>query len=98
MADAPAAFAEGKATEAVSKLNPDQVTADLNAAADYGMKLPASSGKLFVVGFLLGRRAIFPIRHQSLRSRRRIRFLRLAAGKSGHGANQSAGLRLLCRQ
>src|SRR5271155_2398466 len=29
-------FAEG-VTEAVSKLNPDQVTADLNPAADYGL-------------------------------------------------------------
>jgi carboxymethylenebutenolidase len=47
-------FAEGKATEAVSHLNPDQVTADLNAAADFGLKLPASSGKLFVVGFCWG--------------------------------------------
>jgi len=36
-------FPEG-VTEAVSKLNPDQVTADLNAAADYGLKLPASDG------------------------------------------------------
>jgi carboxymethylenebutenolidase len=41
-------------TEAISKLNPDQVTADLNAAADYGLKLPASSGKLYVVGFCWG--------------------------------------------
>jgi carboxymethylenebutenolidase len=47
-------FAEGKANEAVSHLNPDQVTADLNAAADYGMKLPASNGKLFVGGFCWG--------------------------------------------
>src|SRR5438552_5483821 len=44
-------FAEGKTMEAVSHLNPDQVTADLNAAADYGLKLPASNGKLFVGGF-----------------------------------------------
>jgi carboxymethylenebutenolidase len=47
-------FAEGKTMEAVSHLNPDQVTADLNAAADYGLKLPASSGKLFVAGFCWG--------------------------------------------
>jgi len=47
-------FAEGKTMEAVSHLSPDQVTADLNAAADYGLKLPASSGKLFVVGFCWG--------------------------------------------
>ena len=47
-------FAEGKTMEAVSHLNPDQVTADLNAAADYGLKLPASSAKLFVGGFCWG--------------------------------------------
>ena len=47
-------FPQGKATEAVSHLNPDQVTADLNAAADYGRKLPASNGKLFVAGFCWG--------------------------------------------
>src|SRR5438067_1252407 len=47
-------FAEGKTMEAVSHLNPDQVTADLNAAADYALKLPASSGKLFVAGFCWG--------------------------------------------
>jgi carboxymethylenebutenolidase len=47
-------FLQGKTTEAVSKLNPDQVTADLNAAADYGNRLPASNGKLFVGGFCWG--------------------------------------------
>ncbi len=41
-------------TEAVSKLNDDQVTADLNAAADYGLKLPAANGKLYVAGFCWG--------------------------------------------
>src|SRR5262245_16809316 len=35
-------FASGGVMEAVSKLPPDQVTADLNAAADYGLKLPAA--------------------------------------------------------
>jgi carboxymethylenebutenolidase len=48
------AFPEGKTMEAVSHLNPDQVTADLNAAADYGLKLPAANGKLFVAGFCWG--------------------------------------------
>jgi carboxymethylenebutenolidase len=47
-------FPGDKVTEAVSHLNPDQVTADLNAAADYGLKLPASNGKLYVVGFCWG--------------------------------------------
>src|SRR6202453_1396451 len=41
-------------TEAISKLNPDQITADLTAAADYGLKLPASNGKIYVVGFCWG--------------------------------------------
>src|ERR1041384_2790703 len=39
---------------AVGKLPPDQVTADLNAAADYAKKLPASNGKLVVGGFCWG--------------------------------------------
>ena len=47
-------FEQGKTNEAVGKLNPDQVTADLNAVANYGMKLPASNGKLFVAGFCWG--------------------------------------------
>jgi carboxymethylenebutenolidase len=47
-------FQAGAVTEAVSKLPPDQVTADLNAAADYALKLPAANGKLFVSGFCWG--------------------------------------------
>jgi len=47
-------FASDKVMEAIGHLNPDQITADLNAAADYGLKLPASSGKLFVGGFCWG--------------------------------------------
>ena len=48
------AFEQDKVTEAVSHLSPDQVTADLNAVADYGNKLPASDGKLFAGGFCWG--------------------------------------------
>ncbi|MGA8598803.1 MAG: dienelactone hydrolase family protein [Bryobacteraceae bacterium] len=47
-------FPQGEAMRAVSHLNPDQVTADLNAAASYGLKLPSSDGKLFVAGFCWG--------------------------------------------
>jgi carboxymethylenebutenolidase len=47
-------FDQGKAMEAVSHLDPNQVTADLEAAADYAKKIPASNGKLFVVGFCWG--------------------------------------------
>jgi carboxymethylenebutenolidase len=42
------------ASKAISGLNPDQVTADLNATADYAKKLPAANGKLAVVGFCWG--------------------------------------------
>jgi carboxymethylenebutenolidase len=42
------------AMKAVSSLDPDQITADLNAVADYAKKLPASNGKLAVVGFCWG--------------------------------------------
>ena len=47
-------FDQSGAIEAVSHLNPDQITADLNAVADYALKLPAASGKLFVTGFCWG--------------------------------------------
>ena len=41
-------------TKAISGLDADQVTADLNAVADYVKKLPASNGKLAVGGFCWG--------------------------------------------
>ena len=40
--------------KAVSGLDPDVVTADLDAAADYGKHLPAANGKIAVVGFCWG--------------------------------------------
>ena len=47
-------FGSDGVREAIGKLPPDQITADLNAAADYGLKLPSASGKLFVAGFCWG--------------------------------------------
>jgi carboxymethylenebutenolidase len=41
-------------TKAVSGLNPDIVNADLDAAADYGKKLPASNGTIVSAGFCWG--------------------------------------------
>lgn len=40
--------------KAISSLSPDQITADLNAVADYVSKLPACNGKLVVGGFCWG--------------------------------------------
>lgn len=47
-------FSQQQAIEAVSGLNPEQITEDLNAAANYALKLPSANGKLFVVGFCWG--------------------------------------------
>src|SRR6185437_14347075 len=45
---------QGEATKAISGLNADQITADLNAVADYALKLPSATQKLYVVGFCWG--------------------------------------------
>jgi carboxymethylenebutenolidase len=45
---------QDQVTKAVSGLNADQVTADLDAAADYGKKIPSANGKVFVAGFCWG--------------------------------------------
>ncbi len=45
---------QGAVVKAVSGLPDGQVLTDLDAAADYGKKLPAASGKLFVTGFCWG--------------------------------------------
>jgi carboxymethylenebutenolidase len=47
-------FAPGEVREAISKLSPERITTDLHAAADYGLKLPASNGNLAVTGFCWG--------------------------------------------
>jgi len=47
-------FAAGDVREAISKIPPDRITSDLNAATDYGLKLPASNGNLAVIGFCWG--------------------------------------------
>src|SRR5439155_25437365 len=48
-------FSDGGAVgRAIRDQPPDQITADLNAAADYVQKLPACSGKLSVAGFCWG--------------------------------------------
>src|SRR5258708_28678711 len=41
------AFPQDKVTEAVSPLNPHQITPDLKAPAPYGKKLPAGHRKIF---------------------------------------------------
>jgi carboxymethylenebutenolidase len=48
-------FADGNMIgKAIRDLPPDQITADLNAVADYVAKLPAANGKVAVTGFCWG--------------------------------------------
>jgi len=47
-------FMSSPVAQAIHKLPPDQITADLNAVADYAKKLPACNGKVCVVGFSWG--------------------------------------------
>ena len=47
-------FPAGGVGPAIGPLDPEQITSDLNAVADYGLKLPASSGILFASGFCWG--------------------------------------------
>jgi len=47
-------FKSNEVMQAIGHLSPDQITADLNAAADYALKLPAATKKLFVAGFCWG--------------------------------------------
>jgi carboxymethylenebutenolidase len=44
----------GAIGRAISALPPDQITADLNAVADFVSKLPAANGKVAVAGFCYG--------------------------------------------
>jgi carboxymethylenebutenolidase len=49
------AFAgQDERVKAVSGLDPAEVLADLDSAADYGKKLPAGNGEIAVVGFCWG--------------------------------------------
>src|SRR6185312_3117242 len=47
-------FSSQEVGKAISELNPDQITADLNATADYAKKIPAGNGKIAVSGFCWG--------------------------------------------
>jgi dienelactone hydrolase len=49
-----AGFPDGGVGPPIGHLNPDQITADLNAVADYGVKLPSAVNKLFVAAFCSG--------------------------------------------
>lgn len=47
-------FDSNSVRQAINRLPPDQITADLNAVADYVSKLPAANGSVAVAGFCWG--------------------------------------------
>lgn len=49
----------GQIRPAMRRLDPDQITADLNAACDYGLKIPSGDGTVSVGGFCWGGRQTF---------------------------------------
>ena len=84
--------------KAVSGLDPEVVTADLNAAADYALKLPAANGKFAVTGYCWGGGKSFLFATQRQRSQRRLRLLRPSAAQRRALRHHRARLRLLRRQ
>jgi carboxymethylenebutenolidase len=80
---------QDKVTAAVGKLPAEQVTADLQAVADYGKKLPAANGKLAVAGFCWGGGKSFNFG---------VCVLWNAAAGSGYGEDYRAGVWLLRRE
>ena len=73
------AFPPDQVTRAVSSLPDMQVMVDLNAAADYGKKLPAASGKLLCRRILLGWWEDVSVCHVPARSQRSVCVLRTAS-------------------
>jgi carboxymethylenebutenolidase len=82
--------------KAVSALDPAQVMADLDAAADYGKHLPAANGTLAVVGFCWGGGKSFAFathRHDLAAA-----FVFYGPGTGRCFRHQRSGVRFLCRQ
>ena len=65
----------------VSGLDPDGVMADLDAAADYGKKLPAGNGKIAVAGFCWGGAKTFAFAAHRKDLSGGVRVLRDGAGR-----------------
>ena len=80
----------------VSGLDPDGVMADLDAAANYGKKLPAANGKIAVAGFCWGGAKILRVCRAPQGPVGGLRVLRYGTG--GRFGRDRAGVRVLWRQ
>ncbi len=84
--------------KAVMALDAGQVTADLDAVADYGKALPSANGKLFTGGFCWGGGKTFAFAtHRADLSAAFVFYGPPPAG-SRHGQNHGSGVRVLRRQ
>ena len=77
---------------AIRDLSPDQITADLNAVADYVSKLPAANGKLAVGGFCWGGSQIFRYATNNPKLKAAFVFYGSAPTKTGQTAPDSDAL------
>ena len=84
--------------QAIRDLPADQITADLNAAADYALKQPSANGKLFVTGFCYGGGQSFRFATNRPDLKAAFVFYGPPPGRCQPQPHQSAGLRLLRRQ
>ena len=69
---------------AIRNLDPDQITADLKAAAKYLRDLPSTTDKVAVSGFLLGRRANISVRGERRHDCRCVCLLWSSARRGNH--------------
>ena len=80
--------------QAINRLPPDQITADLNASADYALKLPASNGELFVAGFCYGGTQTFRIATNRPDLKAAFVFYGTAPAIQGNGLDKEALARI----
>ena len=84
--------------KAVMALDPAQVTADLDAVADYGKTLPSASGALFTGGFCWGGGKTFAFATHRADLSAAFVFYGPPPGGGRHGEDHGSGLRVLRRQ
>lgn len=74
--------------QAIRDLSPDQITADLNAVADYVAKLPAANGKVVVTGYCWGGSQSFRYATNNPNIKAAFVFYGSAPSASGQGAGE----------
>ena len=84
------------AVKAVSGLDPNVVTADLDAAAEYGKHLPAANGKIATVGFCWGGGKSFAF--ATHRKDLSAAFVFYGPGPARCHFDHGSRLRVLCRE